>query len=188
MRGNFDAPQQREWDDAIHRTFSSAEEQNVAATSSSLHNDSTPAASKGVAVQSGETDDATNDMQATSTRRKKHFCFVSHMRDSWRSPVQQAKKLDAAGAAKIRPKSVTKARRVHPCPHCDRPFLHRYNLNRHGKIHTGERPFKCPFCPKRFIQKRNLEQQHMRVHMSLLGTSAMPSMTRSAGTQVKPSS
>jgi len=49
------------------------------------------------------------------------------------------------------------------CPVCRKHFSKPYNVQRHMKIHTGEKRFKCDYCPKRFVQKANL-RQHLRVH------------------------
>ncbi|KAF8384596.1 hypothetical protein PRIPAC_73738 [Pristionchus pacificus] len=46
------------------------------------------------------------------------------------------------------------------CGACDKSFRHRYQLERHERNHTGEKPFPCPQCPLAFnyphILKRHL--------------------------------
>ena len=42
------------------------------------------------------------------------------------------------------------------CPFCGRHFNHRGTLNRHVRIHTGQKPYKCPACPYASNQKGNL--------------------------------
>eukprot|EP01083_Nonionella_stella_P267828 904997_1 len=50
------------------------------------------------------------------------------------------------------------------CPYCDK-HLWKSNLERHIRIHTGERPFKCkhPGCEKAYTRNDNLVS-HTRVH------------------------
>ncbi|NWT77555.1 ZN397 protein, partial [Lanius ludovicianus] len=42
-------------------------------------------------------------------------------------------------------------------------FSHISSLVRHGKIHTGERPFECGKCGKKFRQSSNLNS-HQTIH------------------------
>lgn len=46
---------------------------------------------------------------------------------------------------------------------CDGRFSAKETLNRHVKVHTGERPHKCTYCPKSFIQSTQL-RAHMFHH------------------------
>ncbi|KZT62107.1 hypothetical protein CALCODRAFT_420376, partial [Calocera cornea HHB12733] len=54
-------------------------------------------------------------------------------------------------------------RKTHTCPHrwCSRTFTTAGHLNRHFKIHTGEKEHVCPWdgCGKRCGRLDNLVQQ-----------------------------
>lgn len=65
-------------------------------------------------------------------------------------------------------------RQVHPhpvraefrCALCGRAFPNGYNLRRHARTHSGERPFGCTVCGKRFTQLCILKK-HELVHKKL---------------------
>jgi hypothetical protein len=54
----------------------------------------------------------------------------------------------------------------YPCtwPGCGKGFVRKALLDRHIKIHTGEKPFICPFCQYGTSHKSNLDR-HMRIHL-----------------------
>lgn len=58
-----------------------------------------------------------------------------------------------------------KERRKHQCFICPKEFRRRVELERHIRVHTGERPYCCSICTKSFTQKVHLEV-HMRTHSS----------------------
>jgi len=38
------------------------------------------------------------------------------------------------------------------------------NLQRHIRMHTGDKPYKCDVCGKVFSQNSNLQLNHNRIH------------------------
>ncbi|XP_061177470.1 zinc finger protein 91-like [Saccostrea echinata] len=49
---------------------------------------------------------------------------------------------------------------VYLCEYCGNTFRRKIDLERHTRIHTGERPFQCATCRRAFIQKA-----HLKIHL-----------------------
>ena len=74
-----------------------------------------------------------------------------------------------AGAAKVssRARKATSAVKVKPFPccvqGCERRFSRSDELNRHVRIHTGQKPFQCTVCARSFSRSDHLTT-HTRTH------------------------
>merc|ERR1711976_689777 len=67
--------------------------------------------------------------------------------------------------------------RRHKCPHCDKAFKTKYNLDDHIRTHTGEKPFECEYCGSRFAQNGSLVGHRKRCQKKIIQNTQKPSAT-----------
>lgn len=57
-----------------------------------------------------------------------------------------------------------KQSKVHSCPFCSKLFHQKIDLQRHIRVHTGEKPFGCKICGRCFKRKEGLTYHLVSAH------------------------
>jgi len=57
-----------------------------------------------------------------------------------------------------------RTRKIYKCEFCGQISPDNWKLQKHRRMHTGERPFVCDYCGKGFTAKYTLKA-HMAIHL-----------------------
>ncbi|NXF13705.1 CKR1 protein, partial [Smithornis capensis] len=76
------------------------------------------------------------------------------------------------------------ARKGYACGDCGKAFAWASHLERHRRVHTGERPFGCPECGEAFSQGSHLAK-HRRSHLAKAAVATVAPALPLAGTRME---
>ncbi|OAD71573.1 C2H2-type zinc finger transcription factor [Phycomyces blakesleeanus NRRL 1555(-)] len=65
----------------------------------------------------------------------------------------------------IRKPTKTANPKVHQCLFCSKTFTRKYDLSRHVRTHTGDKPYECPHCRKAFFRTDG-RTRHFQIEVS----------------------
>uniref|UniRef100_A0ABD2W3T6 C2H2-type domain-containing protein n=1 Tax=Trichogramma kaykai TaxID=54128 RepID=A0ABD2W3T6_9HYME len=80
-------------------------------------------------------------------------CVLLKLQETLPEQINEEKQEIATGSGKLR-----------QCVQCSKTFSKPFQLERHYRVHTGERPFVCDLCDKSFTQKSTLDL-HRKSHL-----------------------
>ncbi|CAO3701183.1 hypothetical protein G6F70_000320 [Rhizopus microsporus] len=79
--------------------------------------------------------------------------------------VKQEPRQEPKKAVKlIEKKPVDMSNRRYKCTRCPRAFTRKHDLERHIRVHTGDKPYHCPCCKKCFARSDALKR-HIQVEI-----------------------
>ena len=56
-------------------------------------------------------------------------------------------------------------KKVHQCNVCHKAFEYQSGLQRHFRVHTGEKPYACHVCGKGFSQATHVQKHLLSAHL-----------------------